>query len=212
MPRSECPSSPRGSKYGTFIYAERKICARANQGGNRMSATTPVGSIISSLLDFPEFMVAVSSMHSGGAVPSSPPPPPPPIDPSITEWVPADGRAVNGSAYQRITGRTNVPDLRGLFLRGLNNFDPQWTAAPVNPGQLDPDGGSQGHLRVPGAYQGDGFASHNHGFSYREPGGGGGSVQGGHEGLVEVGRSTQSTGISETRAKNAAVSFYVCIN
>lgn len=35
-------------------------------------------------------------------------------------WVLADGRAVAGTSYERFIGK-NVPDMRGLFLRGKNN-------------------------------------------------------------------------------------------
>ena len=37
------------------------------------------------------------------------------------DWVLADGRPVPESAYETITGNSTVPDLRGKFLRGLDN-------------------------------------------------------------------------------------------
>lgn len=40
-------------------------------------------------------------------------------------WKPADGRKISAkSKYARLTGNTTLPDLRGMFLRGLNKFDP----------------------------------------------------------------------------------------
>ena len=46
-----------------------------------------------------------------------------------SEWVLADGRDVTGSDYHTITSNTNIPDLRGTFLRGKDNSR-----------GLDPDG------------------------------------------------------------------------
>lgn len=134
-----------------------------------MTSGVPVGTVVSSLLDYNQFSFSVS-ISGDGQVPNipSPVPPAPPLNPVTTQWVPADGRAVNGSKYHKITGRTNVPDFRGIFTRGINNFDPQWTTSPQNAGQLDPTG-----MRVLGSYQADAFASHSHPFTYREPGGGG---------------------------------------
>lgn len=36
-------------------------------------------------------------------------------------WILADGRSVLGSKYETITGRSSIPDLRGVVLRGKNN-------------------------------------------------------------------------------------------
>jgi hypothetical protein len=170
-----------------------------------MSNFAPVGSVFFSLLDYPRFIWACA--HLGVKPPRGTVFPEPSVDPKHTEWVPADGRSVNGSAYHELTGRTNVPDMRGVFLRGANNFDPQWTAAPQDASQLDPSG-----LRVFGSYQADGFASHTHGFSYREPGGSGNSGEPGAQGLVGASGTTSATGEAETRPKNSAVAYYVCIN
>jgi hypothetical protein len=63
----------------------------------------PVGSIIDSMLNETQFN-AVSGAPSG------------------TYWVPCDGRDCTGSAYATISGYSSVPDLRGVFRRGLNNF------------------------------------------------------------------------------------------
>ena len=41
----------------------------------------------------------------------------------LGSWVPADGRSVvSTTKFAQITGKSKVPDLRGLFLRGLNAF------------------------------------------------------------------------------------------
>jgi hypothetical protein len=171
-----------------------------------MSATIPVGTIVSSMLDYPQFIEA--STHLGHPLPKTPVPPAPKIDPHMTVWVPADGRAVNGSAYHQLTGRTNVPDLRGTFLRAINNFDPQWTTPPENRSQLDPDQG-----RIPGSYQPDKLGDHSHSYTWREPsGGGGGSEDSGDHGLDTKPGTTGGAGGPETRPKNYGVTYYVCIN
>ena len=73
----------------------------------------PVGTIIASMLPPAEFLQEMGDM-----------------------WVPADGRnAKPDRLYYKITGNSAVPDLRGLFLRGMNVFDP--TRLPRNDGYLD---------------------------------------------------------------------------
>lgn len=54
-------------------------------------------------------------------------------------WKPADGRKVSAkSKYATLTGKTTLPDLRGMFLRGLNQFDP--VKGPRLDKYKDPDG------------------------------------------------------------------------
>lgn len=54
-------------------------------------------------------------------------------------WKPADGRKVSAkSKYATLTGNTTLPDLRGMFLRGLNQFDP--VKGPRRDKYKDPDG------------------------------------------------------------------------
>src|ERR1700680_4444396 len=57
----------------------------------------PVGSIIASMLTEAQFQRLAG-----------------------TGWILGDGRAVPRTAYSRITGRSSIPDLRGMFLRGQN--------------------------------------------------------------------------------------------
>ncbi len=38
-----------------------------------------------------------------------------------TQWVLADGSSASGTLYASITGNANLPDLRGVVLRGKNN-------------------------------------------------------------------------------------------
>lgn len=62
------------------------------------NALLPVGSIIHSMLTEATF----NSLYGSN------------------KWIIADGRSVSGSSYAAYVG-SNVPDLRGIFLRGKNN-------------------------------------------------------------------------------------------
>jgi len=79
-----------------------------------------------------------------------------PIDTVNEIWVLADGRTAT-TAYFEATGKANVPDLRGQFLRGLNE------------GRDDGKESPGGNNRKAGEYQADTVKSHNHnneGFTY----------------------------------------------
>lgn len=65
-------------------------------------------------------------------------------------WIISDGRSVTGSRYSSITGSANVPDLRGVAIRGKNN------------GRSDGNQNPDGDLAL-GTYQGDLFTQHDHG-------------------------------------------------
>ena len=151
-------------------------------------------------------------------------------------WAPADGRRVVGSKYEkrrRPHGRTNVVDLRGVFLRDLNGFYPanRGTERP-NPRRLDTERG-----RSAGDYQTDATkrpiipflgmtkteGEHSHKTSEYKFGN---AKTGPHwEGRDWVrytkvrgpGRHSHTTTITgggdrETRPKNVAVYYYVKIN
>jgi len=130
------------------------------------------------------------------------------------EWCPADGRAVKGSRFEALTGTSTVPDLRGLFLRGLN-----YSEANVirKDGWEDPDAG-----RIPGSGQKDALQDHWH---YENVDASRDWPNSGKEGTAVVashefkGGERKSRGVegansnaSETRPKNAAVFYYVRIN
>ena len=120
-------------------------------------------------------------------------------------WLLCDGSGIPaGVAYDKL--RTligaNVPDLRGMFLRGLNKGR--------NDGKQDPEGGS----RVLGDYQTDMFASHTHQErpsrgttwfdTYRRDGNWGSERDGN---ILDM--QTGPTGGSETRSKNVAVNWII---
>jgi len=120
-------------------------------------------------------------------------------------WVLADGRDVTRSVYEKISsGKRTVPDLRGLFLRGINEG-----------AKNDPDG-----ERLAGSVQPDSFAAHNHGavlprIAERIEA----AAYGGIAATVVAGSENGSTAVSvenkgglETRPRNAAVYWYIRIN
>ncbi|WP_445710623.1 hypothetical protein [Flavobacterium sp.] len=160
----------------------------------------PVGSIITSILDWNSFSQITENVGSSA------------WDASKSKWAPADGRTITTSKFTRKTGKANTPDLRGIFLRGLNQFDPFYTNQ-VSEQQKDVDGQN----RVAGDFQKDIFESHfhttekltlghrNHGYPRSEdlnPGNWAGYLQ----------LKTDSKGGSETRPKNVTVYYYIRIN
>ena len=79
-----------------------------------MPVFPPTGTVISSLCDEPTFAKLIGD--NSAAKP-----------PKIT-WVLADGRNVAGTKFAALQKRDTVPDLRGMFLRGI---DPSGTADPA---------------------------------------------------------------------------------
>jgi hypothetical protein len=93
----------------------------------------PIGSIVAALVPPPQFAVGVQG-----------------------RWMPLEGQPVpKDSQYYKLTGRENLPDFRGVFLRGLNEFIPGKRRADE---YADPDGAG----RSPGELQLDAFKSHSH--------------------------------------------------
>jgi hypothetical protein len=160
----------------------------------------PIGTIVASVFDYETFSYLNSQ--------------PPLFDIKKSKWAPADGRGVVGSAFGRI--QNSVPDLRGLFLRGLNQFYKNGQGAPqLNSNQADPEN------RNPGQFQKDELVSHGHTVGPLPVGHTNGGNGHPHRLTSEDGPSwnntsfTQSanpTGGAETRPKNAAVFYYIRIN
>ena len=115
------------------------------------------------------------------------------IDTSNGFWVLADGRTAT-TEYFQATGKADVPDLRGLFLRGLN--------AGREDGREDPEGAG----RTAGDYQADTLKSHTH---LDQLGTGNGGLYSGGSYGESMTKSTSATGGAETRPRNAAVYWYV---
>lgn len=137
---------PHTFSSGTLIQASSinsnfsTIYSHSNQLSDNISnlqqITPRVGSIVPSMLNENQFKAQVgdpSTFSSSGS-----------------KWTLADGRAISGSTYSTVTSQSNPPDLRGMFLRGLNS--------DRNDGKQDPEGGT----RSIGDYQADQVKSHNH--------------------------------------------------
>jgi len=153
-----------------------------------------LGTIIASVLNYDELCQSIGEQAA--------------LNPSRSTYAPCDGRAVAGSALQKITQRTNVPDLRGKFLRGLNQL---YNVGEPTPFDAVNYGDTQANRSV-GDYQFDEFKSHNHvitvTFPASQPGrftNGGGAGSGGSE-------VTSMAGGAETRPRNIAVYYYIKIN
>lgn len=160
-----------------------------------LSAASPVGTVIMSMLP-PHRYSDVTNDSSNWY-------------PKTSKWVPADGRSVAGSKYASLIS-TNVPDLRGMFLRGLNSFEPSRVRSD---GKQDPQ-----KNRIAGGYQGDAIAKHKHQVTYRK-GRENSSNGGGHNHEVtdgsrnEIVTSSDNIGAAtETRPVNIAVYYYIRIN
>jgi hypothetical protein len=137
-------------------------------------------------------------------------------------WIPADGRNVSSqSSYAVATGEKSVPDLRGVFTRGLDQFD--FTERPRQDTQfLDPDS-----KRKPGEPQPDSVGSHDHpvgqamsdvgavspsGQVLVAEGGRFPSYYNDHYAKQPPARTSPNQPGDETRPKNVAVYFYIKIN
>ena len=114
-------------------------------------------------------------------------------------WVLADGRA-STMEYFQATGEDKVPDLRGIFLRGIN--------AGLAGALADPDG-----ERVAGNIQADTLGVHTHTSKSTFPTAvsdiRGTYFTGGVTNWGSVSEATTASGGAETRPNNAAVYWYV---
>ena len=161
-------------------------------------ANLPIGTIAPSMLNPNSFAEAVG-------------------DPNRTTWVLADGQKdITNSRYGQWSGSTTPPDLRGVFLRGINEG--------TKDGKEDPDD------RKPGDYQRDVLQEHSHettdtksltGYQenayQRSDTGGIGYTRnpdGKNAPIIPVSVTTVTGAITagETRPKNVAVYFYIKIN
>jgi hypothetical protein len=182
------------------IYADRLPPSELE---NKLKALTlaasPVGTVISSYLTFDEMKK---------------------IDPEFQNyWQPADGRIVNRStAYfkaktDQSLNPVKLPDLRGVFIRGLNTFDTAAGLPPAPTSQLDPETRSLGH------FQADDFKSHTHpitnnspAFAYQVSGMGIQSNRGQEVRFTPPAISIGAAGGAETRPKNIAVNYFIRVN
>ncbi|NOS92010.1 MAG: tail fiber protein [Cyclobacteriaceae bacterium] len=185
------------------LQTDRGTVSRKIDGANSLSSNKeiPIGTILGSFLTFDEFNFASkNNAKSPGELWTS----------EKSKWAPCDGRSVIGSGYSKITSKSFVPDLRGMFLRGLNSFDPVKGPAPRIKSERDPED------RVAGQYQSDDLKSHAHNFVYLKPKSnsskGGGANHEVSDSDQNNSGTTNETGGVETRPINVAVYYYIKIN
>ncbi len=121
-------------------------------------------------------------------------------------WVLADGGSYPESRYAELTGRAAVPDLRGVFLRGLDH------------GRIGEDGqgNPEGNLAL-GSYQADRIGSHTHevelGAQSSEDVDPGPVLREERKSEEESHTFTTSpSGGEETRPRNVTVNFFIRID
>lgn len=173
----------------------------------------PVGTIIASYLTFEELNSTIENTRNKNGIWKS----------SESAWAPADGRSVSeNSRFYELTKSAKLPDLRGVFLRGLNQFDlnEHFLIGDV---QKDPENRKRGH------FQTDALKIHDHpiedpghAHKYNESSEAkGSSGKGGNDmGLSKNSSSKDSTNIKvksigddkESRPKNVAIYYYIKIN
>jgi hypothetical protein len=145
-------------------------------------AGLPIGTIVPSMLGPESFAIEVGDPRV--------------FDPAKSKWVLADSKKdIKGSAYGRLLDAPRTPDLRGVFLRGLDD------GRGLDPG------------RALGTFQEYEIQAHRHAVS--TAGIWGRSFKG-EDGTpktaYEKTGQTAETGGKETRPKNVAVYFYIKIN
>lgn len=131
---------------------------------------------------------------------------------SLALWVPCDGRNVSSSKYGMFSG--NVPDLRGLFLRNVNDYGVSFDGVgKVKPDRANPDS------TAAGVFQQESFKSHEHGLEWWPNGGQKKpntypGINNSYNPGVKQGstKGVKANGGNETRPKNMTVYYYIKIN
>ncbi len=150
----------------------------------------PIGTIVQSLLAPAAYASVVGDPEA--------------FDAAASKWVAADGaHDISSTAYGQLTGQSTTPDLRGVFLRGLNQGREDEFA--------DPDA-----AREVGALQKHAFESHTHRIPidyFENTGGAGWSMTHGQTAWgAHRGESYAEGTAPETRPTNVAVYRYLRVN
>ena len=187
--------------YGTIAVSEpeaKKVKKELEEISDlQRIANLPIGTIVPSMLPPSLFAKVVGD--------------PSVFDPEKSKWVLADKQKdITNSRYgQLLNNRRYTPDLRGIFLRGMNE------------GRID---GDPDDNRKPGEIQRDALQKHGHettarGLKWGEPsevptakGLGYTSKGNAHAPEAQVTIVKDANVADETRPKNAAVYFYIKIN
>lgn len=180
----------------TYTLTPKKII-------NLFNKNLPAGSIVASMAKY-EDLVNLSGIKG--------------------KWIPADGREVPdayNSEYYKVTKLTSVPDLRGMFIRGLNEFERN----KIKTGDLcDPDKDINDKDRIAGSVQADSLKKHKHNMPKIVFDSGavygltvaGGNTYGfswqGHSNTPIQETTFQTVVKEETRPKNVSLYYYIKIN
>ena len=152
----------------------------------KLITNLPIGTIVPSMLEPTVFAEAVGD-----------------VDRDTPDWVLADGdKDITNSLYGQLSHNRTPPDLRGVFLRGMNEGR--------NDGKQDPQSD-----RNAGDYQPDTLARHRHGMVWHWR-----SFEGSKDRAPTTAVNYCNKGLcdslfeggKETRPKNVAVYFYIKIN
>lgn len=179
----------------TDIYAKEIKKELGTVSDIKKSANLPIGSIISSMLDSSRFAETVGDDTNS-------------FKSTKNKWVLADGQKdLTGSKYHELTGKKHTPDLRGMFLRGMN--------VGRDDGKQDPK-----QERTVGDYQEDAILEHEHNtnaltFRWDDKTTNYGYTSAGtaHAPVASVTTvKDKKTAAEETRPRNVAVYFYIKIN
>lgn len=168
-----------------------------------MHTTLPVGTIISSFLNWEEFQnvtecnkLCIDNLfHSKRSI-----------------WSPCDGRLLDDESKlaKVTTAMHNVPDLRSLFLRGFNVIDKNENLHGISPVY----NGDPFSNRLRGERQEDELKEHRHSYQVNKYNLDGSNSGTGNDPAKKhfLSNSTEPYGGAETRPKNMSVYYYIKIN
>ena len=150
-----------------------------------------------------------------------------PVEKIPAGWLPCDGQAYNQADYPELFAAIgtywggpapetfNVPDLRGVVLRGVNGSSADAFSDPNNSSRVSRYAGGAFGNSV-GSFQADEFKSHKHQWNYGWEGDDSGTGGSYHEftftqanTIPEAQQPVMLSGGSETRSKNAYVNFII---
>ncbi|TGR83017.1 hypothetical protein EN866_34510 [Mesorhizobium sp. M2D.F.Ca.ET.223.01.1.1] len=160
----------------------------------------PVGTVFSSYLDPVAFAKSIDEIEGD--------------DITKRTWILADGRNVTGTVFAKLTNDPTVPDLRKMFLRGL---DPKENRAP---GAVEEYATALPHKDFTGITSQDGQHHHDNGLAFdgdKMPVGMGNADVSSYGPTKDAGLHKHSVTINgggddETRPKNVGLYYYIKVN
>lgn len=160
----------------------------------RKSSDEPLGTIVASILNYGEFLKLNGLEFESD------------INKAI--WVPCDGRNIGDAegTYGAYSGG-KAPDLRGLFLRAVNDMGAYTASVPTpNPKHLNPE------QKLAGQFQDYEVGEHKHGLiTDNDSGAGGGPhFKSDNQGRKRTNYTDNHEG-KESRPKNISVYYYIKI-